>query len=161
MVEIIGVLGEPAAPSFARGIGIPEREAARAFASHPLVFDQIDIDVDAIGSEDRHAPSKLLASAVPGGKGPLLVFRSQIVVVEDVIANGERSARPLPDRREPDRGYPRPGKRLRLDGQVIPPPVGRGVAIGMGAIGGRRHSSSPRQLIKTLHEHTRTCNRRA
>ena len=92
-------------------------------AAIAMVIHHIDVDIEAVGPEDRHATLKLLAGAVTGGYRPFLVLGPKVVIVEGVITDGEGSARRLPDRGEPDGREPGFAQRFGLLGDVVPPEV--------------------------------------
>jgi hypothetical protein len=122
-VEVLGVLGEPPAAGMAEGVDVAKLEPARALAAAPLVVDNVEVDVDPAGLEDRHAPGQLFPSAATGGLGPLLVLRPEVVVVERVVAEGVDPVRPLRGGGQPDVRDAGLGQGLGLLGQAVPPIV--------------------------------------
>ena len=105
------------------------------FLVHPavaMVIHYIDVDIEAVGPEDRHATLELLAGAVMGGYGPSLVLGPKVVIVEGVKTDGGGPARRLADRGEPDGSEPGLAQRFGLLGDVVPPELPIGIS------GGRR-----------------------
>ena len=110
-----------------------------------MVIHHIDVDIEAVGPEDRHATLKLLAGAKTSGYRRFLVLGPKVVIVEGVITHGDGSARRLPDRGEPDGREPGFAQRFGLLGDVVPPEVRIRISVG-------RRGDIP---IKTLEQDAR------
>src|SRR5271165_4997842 len=87
--EVAGIFREPPPVRLAVGIHIAILLVIAAVA---MVIHHIDVDVEAVGPQNRHAPLELLAAAVTGGYGLFLVLRPHVVVVEGVVADGPSPA---------------------------------------------------------------------
>jgi hypothetical protein len=60
-----------------------------AIVALTLVFDQVDIDIDAVGPHDRRVSLKLLPGAIAGWDCAFLIFAARMVIVELVVSARE------------------------------------------------------------------------
>src|SRR5882724_4889436 len=151
-MEILRVFGKSSTVLVAVRVVIPKSESPRALSARPLILDQIEIDIQPAGAKNRHASSQLFPRTVACLHSSFLIFRPDIVIVVDIVADGTGPAGSLVNRRQPNGREAYLAKLVRLLRQVIPP------KIALVASRRRRHSlSSPvrrRTLIKCLEQNT-------
>src|SRR3981081_488518 len=99
-MEISRTFGKSPSVGLAERIDVLEVEVS--VIAVPLIFDKVYVHINAIGPHDSHAAFQLFPSPVPGRNGKLLLLRSQVIVIEGVMAARRGPARTRQLWRKPD-----------------------------------------------------------
>src|SRR6185503_8964934 len=94
-----------------------------------LVLYQVNVDIQVVRSHHRDAALQASPTSIPGLDSSFLILRTQVVIVEQVIAAREAARCSFQRWRKPYRGKPGLGKLARLGSKVVPPKGNRVVAI--------------------------------
>src|SRR5260370_36997287 len=85
-VEIARALRKATAACNSKHVGIFKVEVP--VITVPLVFDEIDVHVDAVGSRQGRASLQLFAAAVSSRNRFFLLFRTEVVILKQIVTAG-------------------------------------------------------------------------
>ena len=111
------------APDVGGSIRAPVAKHEIPRVAGPVMLDHVEVHVEAVRSQDRHASLQLLAGAESRRHPAHLVLRADIVVVEWPVPIGAwlGPGRSLERRRQPQGRKPGLAQAVRLIGKMIPP----------------------------------------